>query len=78
MQLKWNNSKYNTYYIYIEILNSLDSYSYNCLKGYLQKALMALSSSPKSKIIKADNQFNGYVFNFTHDQKTQSKNMRLF
>ena len=31
---------------------------------------MALSS----RIIKAGNQFNGYVSNFTHDQKLQNKN----
>ena len=40
----------------------------------MQKALMALSSSPKSRIIKAGNQCNGYVSNFTHDQKIQNKN----
>ena len=40
----------------------------------MQKALMALSSSPKSRIIKAGNQFNGYVSNFTHYQKIQNKN----
>ena len=32
------------------------------------KALMALSSSPKSIIVKTDNQFNIYVSNFTHNQ----------
>ena len=37
---------------------------------------MALSSSPKSRIIKAGNQVNGYVSNFTHDQKVQN-NLRL-
>ena len=31
------------------------------------KALMALSSSPKSIIVKTDNQFNIYVSNFTHN-----------
>ena len=40
----------------------------------MQKALMALPSRPKSKIIKAGHQFNGYVSNFTHDQKIQNKN----
>ena len=40
-----------------------------CVRRDIEKALMALSSSPKSKIIKAGNQFNGYVSNFTHDQK---------
>ena len=40
----------------------------------MQKALMALSSRPKSRIIKAGNQLNGYVSNFTHDQKIQNKN----
>ena len=40
----------------------------------MQKALMAFSSSPKSRIIKAGNQLNGYVSNFTHDQKIQNKN----
>ena len=39
----------------------------------MQKALMALPSSPKSKIIKAGIQLNGYVSNFT-DQKIQNKN----
>ena len=46
----------------------------NCLRREMQKTLMALSSSPKSRIIKAGNQFNGYVSNFTHDQKMQNKN----
>ena len=32
------------------------------------KALMALSSSPKSIIVKTDSQFNRYVSNFTHNQ----------
>ena len=40
----------------------------------MQKALMALSLSPKSKIIKAGNQFNGYVSNYAHGQKLQNKN----
>ena len=35
---------------------------------------MDLSSSPKSKTIKPGIQFNGYVSNFTHDQKIQNKN----
>ena len=35
---------------------------------------MALSSSPKPKIIKTGNQLNGYIYNFTDDQKIQSKN----
>ena len=35
---------------------------------------MALSSSPKSIIVKAGKQFNGYVSNFTHNQKIQNKN----
>ena len=39
----------------------------------MQKALMALSSSHKSIIIKAGNQFNGYVSYFTHNQKIQDK-----
>ena len=39
----------------------------------MKKALMALSSSPKSRII-TGNQFNGYVSTFTHDQKIQNKN----
>ena len=46
----------------------------NCLRRDMQKALMAFSSSPKSMIVKAGNQFNGYVSNFTHNQKTQNKN----
>ena len=36
------------------------------------KALMVLSSSSKSIIVKAGNQFN--VFKFTHNQKMQNKN----
>ena len=32
-------------------------------------ALMALSSSPKPIIVKAGNQFSGYVSNYTHNQK---------
>ena len=32
------------------------------------KALMALSSSLKSIIVKTDNQFNRYISNFTHNQ----------
>ena len=39
---------------------------------------MALSSSPKSIIVKAGNQFNGYVSNFTHNQKIQNKNKLAF
>ena len=46
----------------------------NWLKRDIQKALMALSSSRKSRIIKAGNQFNGYVSNFTYDQKIKNKN----
>ena len=44
------------------------------LRRDMQKALMALSSSPKSKIIKTRNQLNGYASNFTHDKKIQNKN----
>ena len=40
----------------------------------MQKALMALSSSPKSKIVKVGKQLNVYVSNFTDDQKLQNKN----
>ena len=41
----------------------------------MQKALMDLSSSPpKSIIVKAGNQFNAHVSNFTHNQKIQNKN----
>ena len=40
----------------------------------MQKALMSLSSSPESTILKAGNQLNGYVSNFTHNQKIQNKN----
>ena len=40
----------------------------------MQKALMALSSSPKSINVKAGNQFNSYVSNFTHNPKIQNKN----
>ena len=40
----------------------------------MQKAVMTFSSSPKSKSIKADNEFNSYVSNFTHDQNVQNKN----
>ena len=40
----------------------------------MQKALMALSSSPKSKIVKVGKQLNFYVSNFTDDQKLQNKN----
>ena len=35
---------------------------------------MVLSSNPKSKTIKAGTQFNGYVSNFTHNQKIQKEN----
>ena len=35
---------------------------------------MALPSSPKSIIVKADNESNGHVSNFTHNQKIQNKN----
>ena len=45
----------------------------NCLRRGMQKTLMALSSSPKAKIIKAGNQVSGYASNFTHDQKIQTK-----
>ena len=34
---------------------------------------MALSSSQKSILVKAGNQFNGYVSNFTPNQKMQDK-----
>ena len=40
----------------------------------MQVVLMALSLSRKSKIIKTGNQLNGYVSNFTHDQKIPNKN----
>ena len=40
----------------------------------MQKVLIALSSNPKSTTVKAGNQFNGYEFNFTHNQKMQNKN----
>ena len=40
----------------------------------MQKALITLSSSLKSRIVKAGNQFNANVSNFTHDQKIQNKN----
>ena len=46
----------------------------NWLWKDMQKALMALSSSRKSRIIKAGNQFNGYVSNFTYDRKIKNKN----
>ena len=39
------------------------------LKERHAKGLMALSSSPKSIIVKAGNQFNGYVSNYTHNKK---------
>ena len=45
----------------------------NCLRRDMQKALMTLSSSPKSKTIKTGNQLNGYVSNFAHDQKYKTK-----
>ena len=35
---------------------------------------MALPSSPKSIIVKADNESTGHVSNFTHNQKIQNKN----
>ena len=38
----------------------------------MQKALMASSSSPKSKL-KPGNQLKGHVSNFTHNQKMQQK-----
>ena len=38
---------------------------------------MALSSSPKSIIVKVGNRFNDYVSNFIHNQKTQNKNNLL-
>ena len=44
----------------------------------MQKALMALSSTPKSLIVKAGNQFNGYLPDFTHNKKIQNKNTFLF
>ena len=46
----------------------------NGLKRDIHKALMVFSSSLKSTIIKAGNQFSGYVSIFTHDQKMQNKN----
>ena len=39
----------------------------------MQKALIALPWSPKSKIIKARNQFNVYVSNVTYNKKLQNK-----
>ena len=41
----------------------------------MQKSLMALTTIPKSIIVGADNQFNGHVSNYTHNQKLQNKNM---
>ena len=40
---------------------------------YGKKTLMALSSSQKSILVKAGNQFNRYVSNFTPNQKMQDK-----
>ena len=37
-----------------------------CLRRSMQKAPMALSSSPKLIIVKTGNHFNGYISNFTH------------
>ena len=45
----------------------------NCLMRDIQKALMVLSSSLKLIIVNASNQFNGYVSNFTYNQKIQNK-----
>ena len=39
----------------------------------MQKALMVFSSSPKLIIVKADEQFDDYVSNFTYTQKVQNK-----
>ena len=39
------------------------------LKEGHAEGLMALASSPKSIIVKAGNQFNGYVSNYTHNKK---------
>ena len=39
----------------------------------MQKALMVFSSSPKLIIVKADEQFDDYVSNFTYTQKIQNK-----
>ena len=41
----------------------------------MQKALMALSWRSKSLIVKAGNQFNGYLYDFTHNKKIQNKNI---
>ena len=38
----------------------------------MQKTLIALPSSPKSIIVKAGNQFNGYVSNFNDNQKMKN------
>ena len=40
----------------------------------MQNTLMAISSSPKSIVVKTGDQFNGYVSNFSHNQKIQNKN----
>ena len=40
----------------------------------MQKALIALPSSPELIIVKTGNQFNGYVSNVTHNQKIRNKN----
>ena len=39
----------------------------------MQKSLMALTTSPKSIIVGADNQFNDHVFNYTHNQNYKTK-----
>ena len=41
-------------------------------------ALMALSSSPKPIIVKAGNQFSGYVSNYTHNQKYKKNNLCVY
>ena len=39
----------------------------------MQKSLMALTTSPKSIIVGADNPFNDHVFNYTHNQNYKTK-----
>ena len=56
----------NTKYCMLEEFQTISQWI--CLRRDMLKALMALSSSPKSIIVKTDNQFNRYVSNFTHNQ----------
>ena len=48
----------------------------NCFRRDMVKVLMALPSSSKSRIAKAENQFHFCVSNFSHNQKYKTK--RLF